>query len=87
MNKLLITLILFSPPIGFLADTNVQSYNIVEQSESKTNTLVGNAEFHEYPQLERKTSNIRCKAITKKGTQCKRFAQKGSKYCWQHQKE
>lgn len=28
----------------------------------------------------------RCQAITKKGTQCKRKAQKGSEYCWQHQK-
>ena len=27
----------------------------------------------------------RCKAITKKGTQCKRNAKKGSDYCWQHQ--
>jgi hypothetical protein len=28
----------------------------------------------------------RCQAITKKGTQCKRNAQPGSKYCWQHNK-
>ena len=27
----------------------------------------------------------RCKAITKKGTQCKREAVAGSDYCWQHQ--
>lgn len=26
----------------------------------------------------------RCQAITKKGTQCKRSAKPGSKYCWQH---
>jgi len=26
-----------------------------------------------------------CIAITKKGTRCKRMAQPGSKYCWQHQ--
>ncbi len=25
-----------------------------------------------------------CQAITKKGTQCKRKAEPGSKYCWQH---
>lgn len=25
-----------------------------------------------------------CKAITKKGTQCKRQAAEGSEYCWQH---
>lgn len=29
----------------------------------------------------------RCKAITKKGEQCKRRASKGSDYCWQHQPE
>ncbi len=28
----------------------------------------------------------RCQATTKKGTQCKRNAQAGSKYCWQHGK-
>lgn len=26
----------------------------------------------------------RCQATTKKGTQCKRNARAGSKYCWQH---
>ena len=26
----------------------------------------------------------RCKAITQKGTQCKRNAQSGGSYCWQH---
>ncbi len=26
----------------------------------------------------------RCQAVTKKGTQCKRNAQAGSVYCWQH---
>ena len=31
-----------------------------------------------------KTSG-RCDATTKKGTQCKRTAQAGSRYCWQHQ--
>jgi endonuclease G len=29
--------------------------------------------------------STRCKAITKAGTQCKRNAQPGSDYCWQHQ--
>ena len=28
----------------------------------------------------------RCQAITKKGTQCKRTAVSGSRYCWQHNK-
>lgn len=31
-------------------------------------------------------SSGQCQAITKKGTQCKRKAQAGSKYCWQHNK-
>lgn len=26
----------------------------------------------------------RCEATTKKGTQCKRSAKAGSRYCWQH---
>ncbi len=37
--------------------------------------------------LTNKNENIsnRCIAITKKGTRCKRMAQAGSQYCWQHQ--
>ena len=31
-------------------------------------------------------STQRCKAITKSGNRCKRNAQPGSKYCWQHSK-
>lgn len=80
MNKFLITLILFCIPVCFLADNKTQNYNI---EQTATN---GHAEFGDYLRLGRKTSNVRCQAITKKGTQCKRFAQKGSKYCWQHQK-
>lgn len=30
------------------------------------------------------TYSGRCQATTKKGTQCKRMAQAGRKYCWQH---
>ena len=30
------------------------------------------------------TYPTRCKAITQKGRQCSRNAQKGSSYCWQH---
>lgn len=30
------------------------------------------------------TSSGRCQAYTKKGTQCKRNAQPGRNYCWQH---
>lgn len=29
-------------------------------------------------------SSSRCQAITKKGTQCKRNAQSGRNFCWQH---
>jgi hypothetical protein len=32
------------------------------------------------------TQSQQCQAITKKGTQCKRKAVPGSKYCWQHSK-
>jgi hypothetical protein len=31
------------------------------------------------------SENVQCQAITKKGTQCSRKAQAGSKLCWQHQ--
>lgn len=31
------------------------------------------------------TNSRRCQAITQKGTQCKRNAEHGSNYCWQHQ--
>ncbi len=41
------------------------------------------------PQPATKTSSgsegsWRCQAITKKGTQCKRAAQSGRRFCWQH---
>ncbi len=32
------------------------------------------------------TSSTRCAATTKDGTRCKRNADKGSIYCWQHKK-
>ena len=32
------------------------------------------------------TEPNRCAAITQEGTQCKRNAEKGSIYCWQHKK-
>ena len=35
---------------------------------------------------KRAASGGQCKAVTKKGTRCKRKAQPGSDYCWQHQK-
>lgn len=33
---------------------------------------------------ESKTASRQCAAITKKGTRCKRNAEAGSIYCWQH---
>lgn len=32
------------------------------------------------------SSSEQCAATTKKGTRCKRNAEKGSIYCWQHKK-
>jgi endonuclease G len=32
------------------------------------------------------TTTQRCQAITRSGKRCKRMAEPGSKYCWQHQK-
>ncbi|RPH95174.1 hypothetical protein EHM69_05180 [candidate division KSB1 bacterium] len=31
------------------------------------------------------TARVQCAAITTKGVRCKRMAEPGSKYCWQHQ--
>lgn len=36
------------------------------------------------PKSTRQSYTGRCQATTKKGTQCKRTAQSGSIYCWQH---
>jgi hypothetical protein len=35
--------------------------------------------------VERAAAKSQCQAKTKKGTQCKRAAKPGSKFCWQHQ--
>ncbi len=37
--------------------------------------------------IETSSPDGRCQAITQAGTRCKRNAQVGSKYCWQHQKK
>jgi hypothetical protein len=34
----------------------------------------------------KETSDHRCEATTKDGDQCKRFTEKGEKYCFQHKK-
>lgn len=31
-----------------------------------------------------KSVSVQCKAVTKKGTRCKRKAESSSNYCWQH---
>jgi methylphosphotriester-DNA--protein-cysteine methyltransferase len=49
------------------------------KNEKKTETTI------EVKEQKTTTSN-QCEAITKKGTRCKRKAQTGSRYCWQHQK-
>lgn len=36
------------------------------------------------PSVKEEAYSGRCQAVTKKGTQCKRKAMPGSKYCWQH---
>lgn len=48
------------------------------------------ATSYKEPDKGSQTSNnsdgiTRCQATTLKGTQCKRMAAPGSKYCWQHQ--
>lgn len=56
------------------AGTNKSSHykNNTQQASSKSNI--------------RQTSGGRCQAITKKGTRCKRNADPGSNYCWQHKR-
>lgn len=54
--------------------------------------LKGNTQNSTTPPKEQQVksnSNVtsqQCEAITKSGTRCKRKAQTGSKFCWQHQK-
>ena len=50
------------------ATTVINDSTTIKQSDSKKTQPV----------------TTRCQAITKKGTQCKRNAQAGSSYCWQH---
>ena len=38
---------------------------------------------HDY-EFQKSYNSRRCAAYTKKGTRCKRYAEKGSIYCWQH---
>lgn len=66
--------------------------NVNEQLSKKINEIDSRSVTSNIPlssQLEQtaktETYSGRCKAITKAGTQCKRSAQAGSDYCWQHQ--
>lgn len=42
--------------------------------------------FVSYGEIDSQYGSQRCQATTQKGYQCKRNAQAGSIYCWQHQK-
>lgn len=55
-------------------NSNVSEQNTATRDQSNKKTVQPSATVN------------RCQAITQKGTQCKRTAQAGSKYCWQHQK-
>ena len=69
------------------------SDSIEEKLESSIDLLQWNLEAPKtvikqpiHIKTEPKVSKKRCKAITKKGAQCKRNAEEGSDYCWQHKK-
>ncbi len=60
---------------------------ITTSSTSQTNTLNNSASILDTTQNQGKSTTIetkRCVAITNAGTQCKRNADPGSNYCWQH---
>lgn len=53
------------------------------KSENKTNLVPEN---NSQVKNQNDVKDQQCEAITKSGTRCKRKAEVGSKYCWQHQK-
>lgn len=60
--------------------TNGQSpapYQSAQSSESSASSTTATTKTY---------TRTRCQAITKVGTQCKRMAEAGSKYCWQHKR-
>jgi len=73
------------------SQNNVGAWGLV--STTITNNATDNATINNSGQpannivtpVESTISVGRCQAITQAGTQCKRNAQAGSKYCWQHQ--
>ena len=63
---------------GLVTNTSNATENpIINNSRQPDNKIVA--------PVESTISAGRCQAITQAGTQCKRNAQPGSKYCWQHQ--
>jgi uncharacterized coiled-coil protein SlyX len=62
-----------SQPSQPLSHPNINHNTATSTSTVKSTTSQSNS-----------ISTGRCQAITKKGTQCKRSAQPGSRYCWQH---
>ena len=63
-----------------LIESNTEIVEVPEISESKVKTA------DETPK-EKEVTVQRCKGITGSGTQCKRKAEPGSDYCWQHKKK
>lgn len=57
--------------------------NPPELSSNKT-TVKEKSSSVEKSSTKSTVTSGRCQATTKKGTQCKRNARAGSKYCWQH---
>lgn len=94
MKKLFILLTTISltvfPSLGDTTKTNnleVQdtTKNIVVDSlktTNNTNKIV--VEKDKTDKVQKVATYGRCQATTKKGTQCKRNAAAGSKFCWQH---
>lgn len=48
-----------------------------------TSSPTASSNYNSQPRRSTQTYSVRCQAITKKGTQCKRNARSGG-YCWQH---
>jgi hypothetical protein len=57
-----------TPPVRQQASTQTSYRSLITPSTTKSTT----------------TYRTRCQAITRAGHQCKRYADAGSRYCWQH---
>jgi endonuclease G len=69
---------------GIAKSTGQQCKNMTINENGYCYAHVSQAPDYVQPQSDNYVG--RCNAITKKGTQCKRNASNGTKYCWQHQK-